>query len=617
MKGEFSEKTKVRLAKRAGEKCSICQKSTSKPNPYDLSAFINLGEAAHIKGHKEGKHLRYDPSMSDNDRSHISNGMWLCSICHKEVDSDSLKYPVEVLTEIKRIHENKVYLGEFDIFWEKQVFLERRISDLEAIISEKDKNSQLQDLVHNAQLNEIKIELEKVREEKTHFERTLESLKGAVANLNLESPSSNTKAILQAYLNGDIEKVKEALQDSNIEKEEFELAQKRLIKATILELEKHYEGALLNYEKAALISPKIEVLTYYIVFLKRKRLIRQAINVCKERLINEVDINNQIFLNSSIGELYCEGNNSMSAIPYFLKSKASLDKLIADNPEISRLRRAVILTALGNANKNIGEFDKALAFYEQSLNEFWSMSVQDGITHVKELGILFNGIGLIYMDNNKPADALFHFEKARNAFEETKDLFSNSILCLNIADLYHHYKMYDLGKARKYIEISKEYLLAKFSKSPLQHFKYYLGALIKSADNYLRSGNLKVAEKEYSKAISIGEEFYYNHKVSSNEDLAILYTNYSVFAFLTGNKSKAKDYNEKGIQHFLTFDTSEHDKNFNLAKSYLFNSELADNENEKKESLLKASNYINLCSDKTLAKAWKLRIDAAKLAHSV
>jgi len=65
---------------------------------------MNLGEAAHIKAAREGQ-ARYDPKMTDEERSIISNGIWLCKECARKIDLDEKKYAVELLHRWKEEHE--------------------------------------------------------------------------------------------------------------------------------------------------------------------------------------------------------------------------------------------------------------------------------------------------------------------------------------------------------------------------------------------------------------------------------------------------------------------------------------------------------------------------------
>lgn len=105
---DFQQKTKETLAKRAGQICSNpdCRKRTSGAHSNKDKA-LNLGEAAHIKAAREGE-ARFDPDMTDEERSDISNGIWLCRECARKIDLDEEKYPVELLLKWKEDHEKWV-----------------------------------------------------------------------------------------------------------------------------------------------------------------------------------------------------------------------------------------------------------------------------------------------------------------------------------------------------------------------------------------------------------------------------------------------------------------------------------------------------------------------------
>ena len=46
--------------------------------------------------------------MKPEERSKITNGIWLCQKCHKMVDSDARRFSVEVLHRWKRQHEEEI-----------------------------------------------------------------------------------------------------------------------------------------------------------------------------------------------------------------------------------------------------------------------------------------------------------------------------------------------------------------------------------------------------------------------------------------------------------------------------------------------------------------------------
>ncbi len=99
---DFSAATKEALAKRVGFHCSNpgCRQLTSGPQTRPTKT-INVGVAAHITAAAPGG-PRYDASLTVEQRQSIENGMWLCQNCAKLIDSDELRYTVELLRAWKK-----------------------------------------------------------------------------------------------------------------------------------------------------------------------------------------------------------------------------------------------------------------------------------------------------------------------------------------------------------------------------------------------------------------------------------------------------------------------------------------------------------------------------------
>jgi hypothetical protein len=98
---EFTPATKRRLAQRAGYLCSHpkCRRPTLGPAASG-DGLINLGEAAHITAAASGG-PRYDRALSPEERRAQANGVWMCALHAKEVDSDEKEFTVEKLRDWK------------------------------------------------------------------------------------------------------------------------------------------------------------------------------------------------------------------------------------------------------------------------------------------------------------------------------------------------------------------------------------------------------------------------------------------------------------------------------------------------------------------------------------
>jgi hypothetical protein len=103
---DFSPKIKEALARRVGFRCSnpSCQKPTIGPSSTP-TGIVSIGVAAHITAAAHGG-KRYDQNLTSEERKDFNNGIWLCQICAKLIDSDELKYTIEVLRNWKIDAEN-------------------------------------------------------------------------------------------------------------------------------------------------------------------------------------------------------------------------------------------------------------------------------------------------------------------------------------------------------------------------------------------------------------------------------------------------------------------------------------------------------------------------------
>ncbi len=99
---EFTQKTKLQIAKRAGWLCSDpdCKRLTVGATS-DGDGEIMLGEASHICAAAPGG-PRYDSGMSQAERRSAKNGIWMCKLHGKSIDTDDPKFTVELLRGWKR-----------------------------------------------------------------------------------------------------------------------------------------------------------------------------------------------------------------------------------------------------------------------------------------------------------------------------------------------------------------------------------------------------------------------------------------------------------------------------------------------------------------------------------
>ena len=110
LRAEFSKKTKDALAARVAYRCSFpgCGRITIGPGNSHSEHFVNLGEASHIYGASENG-PRPKPSLTIEERSAISNGIWLCKSHARLIDIDTNNFSAETLLLWKEQAEKKIY----------------------------------------------------------------------------------------------------------------------------------------------------------------------------------------------------------------------------------------------------------------------------------------------------------------------------------------------------------------------------------------------------------------------------------------------------------------------------------------------------------------------------
>jgi hypothetical protein len=94
---DFPASVKEMLARRTAMRCSnpACRAVTVGPQEGGTGS-VNLGVACHISA-ASPRGPRYDVSQGVKTRKSEENGIWLCQICAKLVDSDAEHYSVALL----------------------------------------------------------------------------------------------------------------------------------------------------------------------------------------------------------------------------------------------------------------------------------------------------------------------------------------------------------------------------------------------------------------------------------------------------------------------------------------------------------------------------------------
>lgn len=102
--------TKLFLAMKSGNLCAMKTCRISLTSDGNDSSPEVIGEAAHIYGENPGKKTkppsaRYRQDMTDEERNHYKNLIYLCPTCHTKIDKQEADYPADMLFQLKAEHE--------------------------------------------------------------------------------------------------------------------------------------------------------------------------------------------------------------------------------------------------------------------------------------------------------------------------------------------------------------------------------------------------------------------------------------------------------------------------------------------------------------------------------
>ena len=99
--------TKLLLAFRSGDRCAFLNCGRALTVGGGLSNPVITGEAAHIAGEQKCA-ARFDASMTDVQRNHPNNLIFLCGDHHTQIDKQEADFPASKLHSMKKEHEAKV-----------------------------------------------------------------------------------------------------------------------------------------------------------------------------------------------------------------------------------------------------------------------------------------------------------------------------------------------------------------------------------------------------------------------------------------------------------------------------------------------------------------------------
>lgn len=578
--GEFSQLTIKSLYKRAGEHCSICKKLTSKPHS-NPEKFHNLGEAAHINGLKDLPNLRFDPSLSNSQLSHINNGIWLCGSCHHEIDNDCEKFSASHLQQIKKEHEQLVIrLHENgNGFLPALAENEKKITLLEQMIFDKEKLLTLSEKSFDLELTKAKFELEALRKENSFLLGQLKEIQKDVFDIN--NPKLNA-ALLDS--NG-VDEALEILDDTFFEQEEMRLAKSRLLRAKLLTVKGNLNDAESQYRKAFELYPCTNLALSYISFLVYFKLdFEGAVKIANDTFILENDPRCKAELLAQQAQATLILQRHEDARHLLEHSKKILEEHYPNESwaveKIAKLEKHI-----GDCYKMNFKYEDALKSYEKALNIFFRQTLKGNDTlTVADLAGLATAIGLLYEQNNMEQEAIIHHLRAVGVLENIEDTNNTrALIFMNVATCYLQRKTFNPEKALSFALRAHEILIKLSDKSPRDNMEYLLGSKCLLADIYQLTDR-KASEKYYIDSLNLAEVLVTINPVFLKEKLHVLH-NYACFHMNNGNIEDCSRITEECISLLHTTSSTLMEKTVGLSKALLVKLRISEQKEDKKKIL--------------------------------
>lgn len=229
----------------------------------------------------------------------------------------------------------------------------------------------------------------------------------------------------------------------------------------------------------------------------------------------------------NISYLYFKNNNLEKALEQ-LNRYVKLSKELLNSKNIKQLSK--VASTYETLNENLISID----YYKKILKSFYE---DKSISNKKDIQILENKIGNLYLKINDFENAILFFEKGT---QENKSSEYKITSFINLASIYIYLE--EFIKARKNIDKA----LNLYSKLEKKSEEKYIAILWESARLQGELDNYSDAIKEMKKLIP-----YFESK--SNIKLAKLYTNIGVFYHRLNENIKANEYLEKANVYFHKF----------------------------------------------------------------
>jgi len=212
--------------------------------------------------------------------------------------------------------------------------------------------------------------------------------------------------------------------------------------------------------------------------LDRQDKKKESVKYYEESLKIYRKLNNRKGINQCImnlGSLYFDLGEYKTADLYFHQVLDNVRETPNDQAGL-----ASALFSLGNSNRKLGNSQKSLEYFRQSL------AIREKIGDLNGIALSNWGIGLVMNNTNKFEQALVHLKVALENNRKTKNIYQESIVLMSISHAYLHLE--DYKKAEENIKLALEKAKEAESKT----------LVVQALENLV---NIETAQKKFDLAL--------------------------------------------------------------------------------------------------------------------
>ncbi|MFA8301019.1 MAG: tetratricopeptide repeat protein [Hyphomicrobiales bacterium] len=284
---------------------------------------------------------------------------------------------------------------------------QERIEELKSHLSDN------KDLIFykNKEINDLK---EKIKETEQNVRHILEQYNGK----DLSQESALYKKAFALFIDGELDKALEVLDDAELEKMAQETSKPIILKAQTLQLKHKYKKAGKYYKRAVQISPTFEnhfEAAYFFQFLnsfsKAEKYYKKALPLAKDDAKRAMTLNN-------LGLLQSSQNDYKSALKNYEEALSIYRDLTKENPSTYLPDLATSLNNLGVLQSSQNDYKSALKNYEEALSIRRDLTKENPSTYLPYVAGTLNNLGNLQSSQNDYKSALKNYEEALSIYRD-------------------------------------------------------------------------------------------------------------------------------------------------------------------------------------------------------